>query len=57
MKKAGVAVIGYGQFITVVINFLILAVIIFLLVRTANRRCVKRGEETPAGPSEAEIAV
>ena len=54
LKKAGVAVIGYGQFITVAINFLILAVIIFLLVRTANRM-LKRGEETPSGPTEAEL--
>ena len=37
LKKAGVAVLGWGQFITVLINFLILAFIIFLLVRMANR--------------------
>ena len=54
LKKAGVAVIGYGQFLTVALNFLILAFIIFLLVRTANR-LLKRGEETPAGPTEAEL--
>ena len=54
LKEAGVAVIGYGQFITVAINFLILAFVIFLLVRTANRM-LKRGEETPSGPTEAEL--
>ena len=54
LKKAGVAVIGYGQFVTVAINFLILAFVIFLLVRTANRM-LKRGEETPSGPTEAEL--
>jgi large conductance mechanosensitive channel len=54
LKKAGVAVLGWGQFITVVINFLILAFIIFLIVRYANR-VVTRGEETPAGPTEAEL--
>ncbi|MDQ4088333.1 MAG: large conductance mechanosensitive channel protein MscL [Pseudomonadota bacterium] len=37
LKEAGAPVLGYGQFITVVINFLILAFIIFLLVRWANR--------------------
>lgn len=37
MKAAGVPVFAYGHFITEVINFLILAWIIFLLVRTANR--------------------
>ena len=51
---AGVAVLGWGQFVTVLINFLILAFIIFLLVRYANR-IMKRGEETPAGPTEAEL--
>ncbi len=54
LKKAGVAVLGWGQFVTVVINFLILAFIIFLLIRYANR-VLKRGEETPAGPTEAEL--
>ena len=54
LKKAGVAVLGYGQFVTVAINFLILAFIIFLIVRAANR-VLKRGEETPAGPTEAEL--
>ena len=54
LKKAGVAVLGYGQFVTVAINFLILAVIIFLIVRAANR-LTQRGEEAPAGPSEADL--
>ncbi len=54
LKEAGVAVLGWGQFITVVINFLILAFIIFLLVRTANK-AMRRGEDAPAGPSEVEL--
>jgi large conductance mechanosensitive channel len=54
LKAAGAAVLGWGQFVTVAINFLILAFIIFLLVRAANRM-LKRGEETPAGPTEAEL--
>ncbi|MGH6784941.1 MAG: MscL family protein, partial [Sphingomicrobium sp.] len=54
LKEAGVAVLGWGQFITVLINFLILAFVIFMLVRYANRM-MKRGEETPAGPTEAEL--
>ena len=54
LKVAGAAVLGWGQFVTVAINFLILAFIIFLLVRTANR-LLKRGEETPSGPTEAEL--
>lgn len=47
LKAAGAPVLGYGQFITVVINFLILAFIIFLLIRTANR-IVAQKEEAPA---------
>ena len=54
LKEGGVAVLGWGQFITVLINFLILAFVIFMLVRYANRM-MKRGEETPAGPTEAEL--
>ena len=56
LKAAGVAVLGWGQFLTVAINFLILAFVIFLLIRTANR-LLKRGEEpqAPAGPTEAEL--
>ena len=53
LKAAGVAVLGWGQFITVLINFLILAFVIFMLVRYANRM-MKRGEEA-AGPSEVDL--
>ncbi|WP_426267527.1 large conductance mechanosensitive channel protein MscL [Sphingomonas sp. LHG3443-2] len=49
LKKAGVPLLGYGQFITVVVNFLILAFIIFLLVRAAAK--VMREEEA-AAPGE-----
>jgi large conductance mechanosensitive channel len=54
VKKAGVAVLGWGQFITVLINFLILAFVIFLLVRWANKLTQRRPEE-PAGPTEVEL--
>ena len=54
LKAAGVPVLGWGQFVTVVINFLILAFIIFLLVRQANK-LTKRGEDAPAGPSEVDL--
>ena len=45
--------IGYGAFITAVINFLILAFVIFLLVRTANK-LMKRQVEA-AGPTEIDL--
>ena len=54
LKAAGAAMLGWGQFVTVAINFLILAFIIFLIVRSANR-LAQRGEQAPAGPSEADL--
>jgi large conductance mechanosensitive channel len=51
LKKAGVPLLGYGAFLTAVIKFLILAFIIFLLVRAANR-LLKRQEVTPAEAEE-----
>ena len=54
LKEAGVAMFGYGAFITATINFLILAFIIFLLVRTVNR-VVRKAPDAPAGPTEVEI--
>ena len=46
-KKAG-AVFAYGNFITVAINFVILAFIIFLMVKQINR--VKRNTPPPVAP-------
>ena len=54
LKKAGVAVLGWGQFATVLINFLILAFIIFLMVRWANR-VMRRSVDAPSGPTETEL--
>ena len=54
LKAAGVAVIGWGKFATVLVNFLILAFVIFLLVRTANR-LTRKAPDAPAGPSEADL--
>ena len=54
LKEAGAAMIGYGAFLTAVINFLILAFVIFLLIRWTSR-IVKRADETPAGPSEVDL--
>jgi len=54
LKEAGVAVLGWGQFVTVIINFLILAFVVFLLVRAATRS-MRKVEEAPAGPSEVDL--
>lgn len=54
LKKAGVAMIGYGAFLTAVINFLILAFVIFLLVKWVNK-VMRRGPDAPAGPREVDL--
>jgi large conductance mechanosensitive channel len=54
LKSAGVAVLGWGEFLTVTLDFLILAFIIFLMIRTANR-VIRRDADKPSGPSEAEL--
>ncbi len=58
LKAAGAPVLGWGQFVTVLINFLILAFIIFLLVRWANRMTAKKAEAPPAdAPETADVAL
>ena len=49
LKKAGVPVLAYGNFITIAANFIILAFIIFMMVKQINR--MKR--ETPAAAPSA----
>jgi large conductance mechanosensitive channel len=51
LKKAGVPVLAWGNFITVAVNFVILAFVIFLLVKQINR--LRRSNEAKA---EAETA-
>ncbi|MCA3254981.1 MAG: large conductance mechanosensitive channel protein MscL [Alphaproteobacteria bacterium] len=50
LKAAGVPLFGWGQFLTVTVNFLILAFIIFLMVRAVNRMMIKPAAEAPAAP-------
>ena len=49
LKKANVPVLAYGDFITITLNFIILAFVIFLMVRMIAR--LKRDEPAPA-PAE-----
>jgi large conductance mechanosensitive channel len=58
LKAAGAPVLGWGRFVTMLINFLILAFIIFLLVRWANRMTANK-EDAPAAdaPEAAEVAL
>ena len=58
-RAAGANVLGLGAFVSVVINFLILAFIIFLMVRYVNKITAQlsKPEEpaAPAGPTEVEL--
>jgi large conductance mechanosensitive channel len=58
LKAAGVPLFGYGEFVTVAVNFLIVAFIIFLLVRAVNRM-VAKPDAAPAEPAAepADIAL
>lgn len=52
-KEAGYATLNYGSFITAVINFVIMAFVIFLLVKSINKvsEIGKKKEEAPAAPT------
>lgn len=60
-REAGAAVFAYGSFIMAVINFLIIAWVVFLLVKAVNRAkdsvTAKQEavEEAPAGPTQEEL--
>ena len=51
VREAGVPVLAYGNFLTVALDFLILALIIFLMVRAVNR--LQRQEEAAPTPPPA----
>jgi large conductance mechanosensitive channel len=53
-KAAGANVLAWGDFVSVVINFLILAFVIFQLVKFANR-VNPPAAAAPAGPSEVDL--
>lgn len=52
LKKAGVPLLAYGNFITIVLNFIILAFIIFLMVKQMNRLKKAEPPPAPAAPPE-----
>ncbi|TNF62274.1 MAG: large conductance mechanosensitive channel protein MscL [Burkholderiales bacterium] len=55
VREAGVPVLAYGSFISVAINFLILAFIIFLMIKQINR--LKKAEPAPPPPATPEDIV
>ena len=52
LKAAGVPMVGYGQFLTAIVNFLIVAFIIYLVVRAIRRAMRERPAEPAADPAE-----
>ena len=54
-EEAGASVLAYGKFISAVIYFLILAFIIFLIVKAMNKMKKKKEEEKPAKSDEVKL--
>lgn len=61
-REAGVAVFAYGAFFMAVINFLIIAFVVFMLVRYVNKvkdatmkKEEQTAEEAPAGPTQLDV--
>ena len=59
LKKAGVPVFAYGSFITILINFILLAFVVFMLVKNVNRMKAKfeaeKAAEPPPAPPASEL--
>ncbi len=53
-KKAGIPVLAYGNFLTIVVNFLILAVVIFFMVKQINR-LKKNAPPPPPAPTSEDV--
>jgi len=51
LKKAGVPVLAYGNFITIAVNFFILAFIIFMMIKQINRLKKEAPAAAPAAPA------
>lgn len=52
LKKASVAVLAYGNFITIMINFLLLAAVVFMMVKGVNKMKKSEPEPAPAATPE-----
>ena len=53
LRKAGVPVFAYGNFLTVAVNFIILAFIIFMMIKQINRLKREAPAPAPAAPAPA----
>jgi len=54
LKEAGVAMLGYGAFLTALVNFLIIAFALFLVVRQANKLAERLAAAPPPAPETPE---
>ncbi|MEP1767997.1 MAG: large conductance mechanosensitive channel protein MscL [Sulfitobacter sp.] len=60
-RETGAAVFAYGSFIMAIINFLIIAFVVFMLVKQVNKvkdatsKAEEAAEEAPAGPTQEEL--
>ena len=52
LKKAGIPIFAYGNFITILINFILLAFVIFQMVKIINRIRAEEPKEAPPTPEE-----
>lgn len=52
LKAAGVPLLAYGNFFTILINFIILAFVIFLMIKQVNRLRKKEAVSAPVAPAE-----
>ena len=53
-KEAGAAIFGYGAFITAVIDFLLMALVIFCIVKLLNAMAERAKRKEEAAPTEKE---
>ena len=55
LKKAGVPLLGYGEFITQAVNFVIIAFIIFLIIKAVNRAVPSTRADAPTEPADVAL--
>ena len=53
-EEAGAAVFAFGRFIMAIINFVVIAFVVFMLVKAVNKS-KKEEESAPAGPTEMDV--
>ena len=57
LKKAGIPIFAYGNFITISINFILLAFVIFQMVKIVNKIRLQDEEPKPAHPTPEDIVL